>query len=270
MKKWILLICFLCTLFADTAAYDIPIDITVNGYYIKSDVEPYIKNSRTYVPVRFVSEAIGCDVYWEDGAAIIKGEKTIILYPGENYAVADGETLPLDGGAELVSNRTFVPLRFVAETLGCSVEWDGDYYCVEIEKDGIDVKEESKSDAAYDKDSIFWLARIIESESGGESRDGKIAVGNVVLNRVKSAEFPNTIYGVIFDDNYGIQFQPVMNGTIYNEPSREAYIAAKLALSGYNTAGDSLYFLNPITASDFWIIYNRTYLCSIGNHDFYL
>ncbi len=270
MKKIIFLICFCLLSFMNAAAYEVPIDITVNGDYIKTSVRPYIKNSLTYVPIRFVSEAIGCDVDWTGEAAIIRGEKTIILYPGRDYAVVDGETEKLDGGAELVSDRTFVPLRFVAETLGCEVNWDANYYCVEIEKEDIDVNEDCITNPEYDRDSIFWLARIIESESGGEIMEGKIAVGNVVLNRVESKAFPNTIYGVIFDDAYGIQFQPVMNGTVYNEPSQDSYIAAKLALSGSNTAGESLYFLNPRKSTNFWIMYNREYLCSIGNHDFYL
>lgn len=270
MKKFIFLICVSLFLSINTSAYEIPIDITVNGKYIKSDVNPYIKNSRTYVPIRFISEAIGCMVYWENGTAIIEGDKTIMLYPDKDYAYVDGELTAVDAPAELVSNRTFVPLRFVAETFGCDVEWDEKYYCVIIENENININDEYTTTPKYDKDSIFWLARIIESESGGESMDGKTAVGNVVLNRVASSEFPNTIYGVIFDNKHGIQFQPVMNGTIYNEPSLDSYIAAKLALSGHNTAGDSLYFLNPTTASNLWIVYNRTYLCSIGNHDFYL
>lgn len=270
MKKIISMACFIFLLTIGAAAYEMPIDITVNGYYIKSDVKPYIKNSLTYVPVRFVSEALGCEVYWEDGTAIVKGEKTIILYPSKNYAFADGEKIELEGTVELISDRTFVPLRFIAETLGCKVDWDGNCYFVEIEKEDIEVKEEFRVNPEYNKDTIFWLARIIEAESAGESLEGKIAVGNVVLNRVESESFPDTVYGVIFDRNYGIQFQPVMNGAIYNEPSGESYIAAKLALNGNNTAGESLYFLNPNTASDFWIIYNRDYVCSIGNHDFYL
>lgn len=270
MKKIIFLICLLLLLFVNTEAYDVPIDIMINGNYIKTDAAPYIKNSLTYVPIRFVSEALECEVGWNGGAAIVKGERKIIIYPGKDYAIVNDEKVKLAGRAELVYGRTFVPLRFVAEALGCTVDWNEKYYCVEIEKENIQVKEECIAKTKYDRESIFWLARIIESESGGESKEGKIAVGNVVLNRVESKDFPNTIYGVIFDNMYGIQFQPVMNGTIYNEPSTDSYIAAKLALSGHNTVGESLYFLNPNTASNFWIVYNRKYVCTIGNHDFYL
>ena len=120
------------------------------------------------------------------------------------------------------------------------------------------------------KDEIFWLGRIIEAESSGEPASGKVAVGNVILNRVKSNEFPNTIYTVIFDRTHGVQFEPIMNGSIYNTPSAESMISAKRALRGENIAGNSLYFLNPRTAANSWISNNRPYYMTIHNHDFYL
>ena len=98
---------------------------------------------------------------------------------------------------------------------------------------------------------------------------GKIAVGNVVLNRVRSSAYPNTIYGVIFDKRYGIQFAPVANGTIYNSPTAESIIAAKICLEGYSISDRILFFMNPRIATNNWISKNRPYAFSIGNHDFY-
>ncbi len=92
----------------------------------------------------------------------------------------------------------------------------------------------------------------------------------MILNRVKSPEFPSTVYGVIFDKKYGVQFQSVMNGTVYNTPSSDSISAAKAALKGENPVGDCLYFLNPKTAENKWIINNRTYHSAIKNHDFYM
>ena len=99
---------------------------------------------------------------------------------------------------------------------------------------------------------------------------GKIAVANVVLNRVQSNLYADNIYDVIFDTNYGVQFTPVLNGSIYNVPLGDSIIAAKRALNGESHAGKSLYFLNPKTAQSFWIVNNRIFYKSIGNHDFYL
>jgi N-acetylmuramoyl-L-alanine amidase len=98
---------------------------------------------------------------------------------------------------------------------------------------------------------------------------GKIAVGNVVLNRVRSSAYPNTIYGVIFDKRYGIQFSPVANGTIYNTPTAESIIAAKICLEGYTLSNEILYFLNPSIVGSSWITKTRPYAFKVGNHAFY-
>ena len=104
------------------------------------------------------------------------------------------------------------------------------------------------------EDKLYWLSRIISAESRGEPLEGQIAVGNVVLNRVDSPDFPDTIYGVIFDDRWGGQFTPVRNGTIYQEPTEQSIQAAKLCLEGVNVAKDSLYFLAPALTNNHWIL----------------
>jgi N-acetylmuramoyl-L-alanine amidase len=86
---------------------------------------------------------------------------------------------------------------------------------------------------------------------------------------VASREFPNTVRGVIFDNRWGIQFTPVANGTIYQNPTQESIRAAKLCLEGARTAGNSLYFLNPAESSNFWVVNNRPYVTTIGSHSFY-
>ncbi len=98
---------------------------------------------------------------------------------------------------------------------------------------------------------------------------GKILVGNVVLNRVVSEEFPSTIYDVIFDCKYGVQFTPVANGTVYNEPNADSVAAAKICLDDYYISREALYFLNPRIATNFWIPQNCTFIMSVGGHDFY-
>ena len=124
-------------------------------------------------------------------------------------------------------------------------------------------------DSFYSEDQVFWLARIITAESQGEPLRGKIAVGNVILNRVRSKNYPNTIYGVIFDKKYGVQFSPVSNGTIYNTPTKESIIAAKICLEGYSISDEILYFVNPAKAPNSWISKNGVLFAKIGNHAFY-
>ncbi|WP_313758096.1 cell wall hydrolase [Tissierella sp.] len=126
------------------------------------------------------------------------------------------------------------------------------------------------SSKIYSKDDLLWLARIIEAEASGESYKGKVAVGSVILNRVNSKEFPNTVYGVIFE-YYGKipQFSPVAEGTIYNTPSEESVKAAKDAINGAKPVGNSTYFFNPAKAAGTWIVKNKTYVTKIGGHSFY-
>ncbi|WP_205684235.1 cell wall hydrolase [Clostridium formicaceticum] len=119
-------------------------------------------------------------------------------------------------------------------------------------------------------DDIYWLSRIIHAEAQGEPYQGKVAVGNVVLNRVRSGNFPNSIYGVIFDRQDGyVQFSPVIDGTIHNTPDRDSIQAATDALNGVRPVGEALYFLNPRKATNFWIVANRRFMKTIGDHDFY-
>ena len=126
-----------------------------------------------------------------------------------------------------------------------------------------------KADSAYDYEDLYWLSRIISAEARGESFTGQIGVGTVVLNRVKSKQFPNTVKGVVFDRKYGTQFTPVANGSIYNAPTQSAIVAAKMCLDGYTLSDSVLYFLNPTIATSSWIQNNRKYAFKVGNHEFY-
>lgn len=130
-------------------------------------------------------------------------------------------------------------------------------------------KDMVRADSAYDYEDLYWLSRIISAEAKGESFTGQIAVGTVVLNRVRSREFPNTIKGVVFDRKYGTQFTPVANGSIYDTPTKSAVVAAKMCLDGYVLSDSVLYFVNPSIATSSWIQNNRKYAFRVGNHEFY-
>ncbi len=125
------------------------------------------------------------------------------------------------------------------------------------------------TDSSY-ATNLYWLSRIIHAEAGAESYNGKVAVGNVILNRVNSDLFPSTVKGVIFEYFQGIpQFSPVEEGTIYNNPSEESIQAARDALNGVRPVGSCTYFFNPDKSAGQWIVNNKTYVTRIGNHVFY-
>lgn len=124
--------------------------------------------------------------------------------------------------------------------------------------------------ASYPAEDLYWLSRIISAESRGEPLLGQIAVGNVILNRVESSQYPDTVEGVVFDTKYGVQFQPVSNGTIYDAPASSSLVAAKLCLEGTDVVGESLYFFSPALSAGRWIVSNATYYTTIGGHQFYV
>jgi len=124
---------------------------------------------------------------------------------------------------------------------------------------------ETKISSTYTEnyEDLYLLAQIIHAEAKGEPYEGKLAVGNVIHNRVKSKQFPNSIRDVIFQKG---QFQPVMNGSIYNDPSEESIRAA---MESYHTniIGPALYFYNPTLSTDTWITTRKT-IKRIGSHVF--
>lgn len=256
------------------------LSIKVNNKTISSDVAPFIKNGTTYVPIKFVAEALKVDsVKWnsETQSVTIKDSgNTILLFINKNYAYVNNQYKSLNNNALLKENRTFVPIRFVSEILGAKVAWDEDTYTVSISTKNTSstikntTASTTTSNETISSDAVYWLSRIIEAEAAGEPYKGKVAVGEVILNRVKSPEFPNTIWGVIFDKKFGVQFEPVANGTIYNTPSAASIKAAKEALNGSNYVGNCLYFLNPKIASSTWISKNRQYYTTISKHEFYV
>ncbi|WP_462411734.1 cell wall hydrolase [Neobacillus sp. Marseille-QA0830] len=117
----------------------------------------------------------------------------------------------------------------------------------------------------YSDYDIDLLARLVRAEAQGEPFGGKVAVANVVLNRVESTAFPDTIEGVIYQKG---QFQPVRNGQINKPADEESIHAVSQALSeSRDITNDSLYFYNPDTATSRWLDSRQTTLV-IGNHVF--
>lgn len=116
------------------------------------------------------------------------------------------------------------------------------------------------------KDMVDLLARLINGEARGEPYTGQVAVGAVVMNRVKSSEFPDTISGVIYQKG---QFSSVTDGQ-FNKPISEdstVYKAAREAINGSDPTGGCIYFYNPKTSKSKWI-FTRPVVVTIGKHNF--
>lgn len=111
---------------------------TSNGEQKTMDVAPYTKGGRTYLPVRYVGEALGAEVGWEDSTSSVtltKGNIVIALRIGSRAMTVNGQTSNMDAAPELTGGRTCLPIRFVAEALGQTVGWDPNTNAVIITKD---------------------------------------------------------------------------------------------------------------------------------------
>ena len=116
------------------------------------------------------------------------------------------------------------------------------------------------------QNDLYLLARLISGEARGESYQGQVAVGAVIMNRINSGDFPNTIAGNVFKKG---EFESVSNGQIWETVTESALKAAKTAISGADPTGGALYFYNPakVRSKTNWI-WSRQVIGQIGSHVF--
>lgn len=232
--------------------------------------ECILYDSITYVPLRsFCNLLDSCKFSWNGNTATATVKTDHLTLHVQNdalYIIANGHYLYTVGKVMNLQGHMYVPIRPLAKAFAEDLKWNATARCVELTTKG---EVRAIKTANYNADDLYWLSRIISAEAKGEPLLGQIAVGNVVLNRVRSSSYPNTIYGVIFDRKHGTQFSPVSFGTIYQKPSESSVIAAKICLEGYSLSDSVLFFLNPRIATNNWIVRNRPYAFTIANHDFY-
>ena len=223
-----------------------------------------------YIPIkRFAETNTSSQVSYNSGTKTLN-----ITGSGYNIYVTDGgyvlyaserPVFSMTPSVVLSDGNMYVPAETLAKAFGIRIA-DSGARSISISGTAAPILAASKF---YREDEVFWLARIINAESRGEPLLGQIAVGNIVLNRVRSPLYPNTIWSVIFDKKYGVQFSPIIDGSIYNDPTYTAILAAKICLEGYSISDDALFFLYPRASTSSWIPKNREYAFSIGKHDFY-
>ena len=245
------------------------VGLTLNGKTLSVDTR--MINGTVYVALRaFINATTDMTVTYHSSKSTlnIKGKNfEMDVIDGSNVIYANGRTLfSMTPSVILTNGRMYAPLHNIAKALGLSYKWDSFNYKATLTGSITPITHAS---SYYAEDAVYWLSRIISAESRGESLLGQIAVGSVVMNRVKSSLYPNTIWGVIFDRKYGVQFSPILDGSIYASPTASSVVAAKICLEGFNVNTEALFFLYPRYSTSSWIPNNREYLFSIGKHDFY-
>lgn len=131
---------------------------------------------------------------------------------------------------------------------------------------GMTLSTSSQTTSSSNSSDVYLLAQCIYGEARGEPYKGQVAVGAVILNRVKSSKFPSSIAGVIYQRG---AFDVVSDGQINLAPNDTAIKAAKDAMNGWDPTGGCLYYYNPATATSSWI-WSKTVTLTIGRHSFCL
>ncbi len=230
------------------------INIKINDATIYFEHDLLNKDGRTFLPLRELCESMGIsDIVYDPEYKMIfinSENKTLFMAIDMEYYQLNGQILNLDVPPMLVEDTTYVPVRFVAEAFDFEVAWDEASRSVLLTKKDYEAPEEFKvkpePEPTYSEDDLYWLSKIVTVEARGMSPEGKLAIANVIYNRVKSSIYPNTVHDVIFQIDSGyVQFPPAhMAGFIEMEASEGAKQAALEALSGNNNIEDCLFFNN--------------------------
>ena len=199
--------------------------------------------------------------------AAIEGRE-LEYFPQDGYLNFNGRYLYAPDGWETAGGGIMLEADAAAKILGLNMKREGEGFVVDTTRSALLPGGESYYDIHFDMDMLYWLPQIISSEASDQPLAGQIAVGNVVMNRMASERFPDDIASVIYDMAGAVQFEPVINGSIKYEPEARALVAACLCLEGYNTAGESLFFMNPACGVT-WFDAALELVTVIGEHNFY-
>lgn len=246
-----------------------PLRVYFNGVLSERGI---IADGKAYMPLDALCEL------WDIKASVsFDGEKLSISAEGlelnaernSPYVCANYRYYYSTDGFIVENGRAYLPPDVAGWIFGaktaCSLER------VDVDTASLHLIEgwESYYDDCYTYEDVYWLSHIIYAEAMGEPFEGKVGVGNVVINRLRSELYPDTVFAVIHDQEHAIQFDPAVTGAMSLDPDAESIAAAYLALDGYSTVGDSMYFVNPEKGDPTWMKENKRFVLTIAHHDFY-
>ncbi len=257
--------------------------IDVNGTPMPASI--IMQNNYQMVPAIWF-ENLSATVAWSEQyrSAVVRSSQMTIGFPeGQRFADYDRndhnqwERDELHTASFIHKGRMYIPLGYTARKLGMDISYD-------VQSKRTSIQYEAGSNASstvitmdsrqsISEDDLYWLNQVTEAEAGGESYEGKVAVAATVLNRVKSADWPDSIKETIFQvTTYsGIsyyQFSPVLDRRIYEvKPTEDTKKAVQAALNGEDTSQGAVVFYNPDKTDNQWVR-SREVTVTIGNHIF--
>lgn len=242
--------------------------LTVDGQPVSTDVAKTYRGDTTYVALVPMSKCLDSTILskWDAGTrtATVHNDKLVLKATvGNLYLTVNNRYFYAPEGIQIENGQVMVPLSALVKAFDGSLTWNGSTGITAVTRGSGAAK---FGEQYYNADDLFWLSRVIYTESGNQPLEGKMAVGNVVMNRVKHPSFPNTVEGVLAQKN---QFTTYWSGHIArSSPNTESVIAAKLVLDGgvVEEVKNALYF---DSAASSWASRNRTCVAVIGGHRFY-
>lgn len=247
-----------------------PVDPTflIDGQPAQEATSRVLINGVTYVAMGPTVRDIAPDaqISWNGStrtATVKTANLNLTAKVGDLYAVANGRYLYAPDCIKMQGDSVMIPLKILTRAFDAKLSWNRANNVITVQRGSGAI---ASGQQFYNQDSLFWLSRVIYAESGNQSLEGKMAVGNVVMNRVHSPLFPNTILGVLSQRN---QFTTYRGGNLaYRTPNEGSVIAAKLVLDGAvveETSG-ALYFDSLVNS---WASRHKTFVCKLGAHRFY-
>lgn len=242
--------------------------LVVDGVPVSDKVQRTVVKGVTYVSL--IDMAKELDEYavcsWDGNsktATVTTENLTLSAVGGQLYFVANGRYLYVAETVQQQGEGLMVPLATLARAFDAQVFWNAETEITSVITGSGAIL---SGDAFYDADSLFWLSRVVFAESGNQPLEGQMGVAMVVMNRVSRPAYPNTILGVIAQQN---QFSVYQNGALANRtPNANSIIASKLVMDGGIVAilKNATHF-DSLAVS--WASRNLTTLTKIGGHTFY-
>jgi len=247
--KVLVLTLFACMMLAGMS-FASDVLVSVNNQLLNHDDMVITESGKAYGLVSEFTSRMGVEVKWLQTAkmaVLTVNDDYVSFQMNSNIVIVNNETFEMNGNAFMREGRLYAPLDTLLKQLGATYTWDQDLLYAQITGAQLTVDPAEVRKNNFTPEDVLWLARIINAETNGASLDKKIAVANVVLNRVASPRFPNTIYEVIYQRG---QFPPAYkSGFATSEPVELSILAAKRALMGVVVAKESLFFNNrPFTS----------------------
>ena len=270
MLSMLLALCLLCPCLAAAAdngdAQSMP--VYIDGLL---SARAYVSGKTVFLPPEAVCAAAGLSMNWsEDNGTLTLSVPSAVLtgLKGNGYFEADERYIYAPDGWLVKGDVLYLPSDAVERLFGIEVSVSAERMELSTEDLAVISGGANYYELNYDAELLYWLPQIINAEAKFEPLAGQIGVGNVVMNRLSSPDFPDTIFEVIYDMEHTVQFEPISTGGIFQEPTEQATIAAYLCLEGCSTVGDCLYFVNPDYGSG-WFDSSLELVETIGHHNFY-